>query len=1606
MNKFIFCLLIFLTAEVFSQNYNWITPNKQHLKLYVISDGIYRINKSDFINAGVINAGSINPKTIKVYYKGFQIPIFFFGEDDNVFNDNDYLDFYGQRNYGGQTNTYKWQSGSLVVDYTTEEYYNLYSDTSVYWVMWDGENGQRLTTYNFSGSINYPDNFYYESTNVEKDSIYSLGERRNSFDFRELDNEKISGEGWYWREMQRGNSVTANLNLTGFIQNSGNSLIKLFAYPNSFSDSILNEHRLILRVNGSIIDTLKRNDYNRFDTTISVPSSLLSTMNTISFTYTNPGTYLGRLYFDFFRLKYPSLFKFENNKLSFESSYQDSSVRRYKVIGYNPTNDINIYDIKNNKRIINYFSSGDTLFFYGKGNGKFEVLNSYITQKPLRIKTRQVPSLASTSNGADYLIIYNKIFETQAEELRQYRAVKDNFRSVKAEIEDVIDIFNFGIESPSAIRNFTKFVFENWQTPKFKYLCLFGRGSLDPKRILSASQYYQNLIPVYGNPTTDGYFANFSIGSYVYINKVSVGRIPVLTVSEAQNVLDKIKSYESRQPGSYVKNFAMITGGQNIQEQQQFASQSNYLINQFINSKPVTGSAVKIYRNDSTGYVTYNYQDSIKNTINRGVLLANYIGHAASNTWDNGLENPDILSNGDKLALILSMTCFTGKYSEATFRSFGEKFVYLPSKGAIGFIGTTGWSFSGTGNNFNEFLLRALCIDSTRRIGDVLKVGGNILINSLDSSNFAVRNTINSYNLMGDPAAKLLLPLYPEFDIQPNDYELSNQYPALREIITLKIVPKNLGLYADSVKTRYLLFRNNSLYKTRDTVIKDLKFIDTISYAFSLDSSGSYEMKIVLDPENWYPDESKLNNSISFPINLKNILFVPLKPLDNELITSDSLVFCGLNPNISITGSNNIRLMLQIDTSKNFNSSQTYFKDYISGTVTKFSIRFPYRDTGKVYYWRMNAIIAGDSTGWSEKRKFVFGGSKEINSFRNNSTDLIISKRFSEQYETDELLNISMTGVYPKLNEFNGEIIAKSWGLNLFDASYITLNSNQYMLLGSEFAGGLNIAKVNKTTGKLLELRNFKFSTNQANDSVNNFLNTFTENNILIITKAQPYSTNFNINSGLNAKLKFFGSTKIDSVNLLNYNYWSFICYKPQPNAIVSESFSIQPQPAICSYQPDFMYDSGIVIQKFGTSDLWKNINFLTFTPIYSGINSNLFGVGKNNSEILLINNMQSGVNYFLDTISSSNFPYLKLKSVLYIDTLNGVSSPELKSSVCRITPPVELAVDYWSFSKTDSLVEEGDTVTFQIKYGNVGYSVLNKVANIWSVSSPSGIKIIKSDTIQVSLPTDSFLVSTVKVNTLGLRKTQKVTDTVFVFFNSYPVNQNENYTYNNSAVNSIVVKGDTIQPVMDVTYDGIRAMNGDYIQSNPQIVVKIFDNSKVLIKDTSNIKIFLDTLYVPFFINGVKNPILDIIFEQNKILQATVIFRPVLKTGTHMFRFVVYDNNGNFADTVTNYLIVNSKFRIAELMNYPNPMKDGTTFLINLSGNQPPLKSKLKIFTVAGRTVKVIETPLKIGFNQIFWDGKDDDGDYISNGVYLYKLVIEGDMGVETSLQKLVILK
>jgi len=97
------------------------------------------------------------------------------------------------------------------------------------------------------------------------------------------------------------------------------------------------------------------------------------------------------------------------------------------------------------------------------------------------------------------------------------------------------------------------------------------------------------------------------------------------------------------------------------------------------------------------------------------------------------------------------------------------------------------------------------------------------------------------------------------------------------------------------------------------------------------------------------------------------------------------------------------------------------------------------------------------------------------------------------------------------------------------------------------------------------------------------------------------------------------------------------------------------------------------------------------------------------------------------------------------------------------------------------------------------------------------------------------------------------------------------------------------------------------------------------------------------------------------------------------------------------------SQLAIAELLNYPNPMQDHTHFSFILHNDQNATAT-INIYTLAGRPVKKLAQPVDVGFNQIFWDGRDDAGDRPANGVYLYRLLVTDGIEKCNKIEKVIL--
>lgn len=135
------------------------------------------------------------------------------------------------------------------------------------------------------------------------------------------------------------------------------------------------------------------------------------------------------------------------------------------------------------------------------------------------------------------------------------------------------------------------------------------------------------------------------------------------------------------------------------------------------------------------------------------------------------------------------------------------------------------------------------------------------------------------------------------------------------------------------------------------------------------------------------------------------------------------------------------------------------------------------------------------------------------------------------------------------------------------------------------------------------------------------------------------------------------------------------------------------------------------------------------------------------------------------------------------------------------------------------------------------------------------------------------------------------------------------------------------------------------------------------------------------------------------------------LSPGLHTITFKAWDVYNNMVTAEIQFVVVgDDKIKLENVLNYPNPFVNYTEFWFSHNRPFEPLEVQVQIMTVTGKVVRSINrTILTEGFlsREITWDGKDDFGDRIGKGVYIYKLTVKSTFsGKKTEkYEKLVIL-
>lgn len=192
---------------------------------------------------------------------------------------------------------------------------------------------------------------------------------------------------------------------------------------------------------------------------------------------------------------------------------------------------------------------------------------------------------------------------------------------------------------------------------------------------------------------------------------------------------------------------------------------------------------------------------------------------------------------------------------------------------------------------------------------------------------------------------------------------------------------------------------------------------------------------------------------------------------------------------------------------------------------------------------------------------------------------------------------------------------------------------------------------------------------------------------------------------------------------------------------------------------------------------------------------------------------------------------------------------------------------------------------------------------------------------------------------------------------------------------------------------------NGDYVPPDPRFSILIHDEDGVDLQSGS-VNVQIDGQQVdPSLItvpDTVTNP-----------TSVTATVQVPVKDGSHTIQITAKDANGNVSSPVSADFVVRSDFSLQVYGAYPDPFVSQTFIAFEITSGQPIDAVSVKIYTVAGRLVKTMQypsgnpmetlgllqggtgSPTSVGYHEAWWDGTDNYGNQVANGVYFYKVAV-----------------
>ncbi|MDG1697359.1 MAG: type IX secretion system sortase PorU [Polaribacter sp.] len=795
MKRLITLILIYFFVQIISaQTTNSVLSSGDWYKFSVDMTGVFKIDKNFLQQLGV-STNNLNPKKIHIYGNGGNLlpvlnsdfryndlqenAIYIEGENDGSFDSSDFILFYAKGPHDWLVDT---------AQNTAKHRQNIYSDEAYYFLTVSNTNGKRVQ---------------------QKSSIIANTTSQittfNDYIFLEKEEINILAAGTQWffdDDFNIENTQHFKIPFPNAISNDAVS-VRVRGVSMSFGST-----NMAVKVNGEDLYDLNFSSLNPSSLTkASVSERTAEVQNSadiidISITYDNRGNPSAKAFLDFIEIVGKKELIANGNQFSFRSFEQANLTGSVQYQIQNNSNIFQVWDVSNPLEPKSISNEEDvTSFFTFNDNGgvlkEYVVLNQndYYTPRLLQ-NARVVNQNLHALKDINYLLITNSELSSEAQRLADYHQSNSNLTTRVVLLEEIYNEFSSGSKDITGIRDFIKHVYVTNSTveKKLKYVCFFGDASYDYKDRLSGNN---NIVPVKLSEksfnlatsyVTDDFFVMLDPDegtmSSSHTIDVASSRIPVSTIVQAKDVVDKILTYYNKNAiGDWRNTITFLADDIDAKGEQVIEQGVESIADEIKVNKPIF-NVNKIYldsyvqENSSGGERYPEVKSAITNAIEKGTLIFDYFGHGGEDGFasEKILDKPQIkkFNNPNTLPLLITVTCDFSRFDNPTRTTAGELTLWNPKGGAASMVTTTREVFIPVGQNFNLQLIKILLEFENQDL---------TIAESLMKTKNQFSNTQKFFIYhFGDPAMKLSVPKPNVLITKMNGKDLSQPLDTLKAL--------------------------------------------------------------------------------------------------------------------------------------------------------------------------------------------------------------------------------------------------------------------------------------------------------------------------------------------------------------------------------------------------------------------------------------------------------------------------------------------------------------------------------------------------------------------------------------------------------------------------------------------------------------------------------------------------------------------------------------------------------------------------------------------------------------------------------------------------------